>query len=131
MRTIQNLLILSFLVMLNSCSTKAKFPVSRVTPAADITAKKSTDKQNNFVLEITANNLATADRLDPPGNNYSVWIVTTEHGLRNVGQLNVKNAEKTTFKTTTPFDFNEIFITVEQKGDVGYPTGAEISRTKF
>lgn len=132
MKTIKTLLVLTIMVMLGACSTsKAKFPVSSTTPAADISVKKSVDKQKNYVLEITAKNLADADRLNPPGNNYSVWIRTVEHGVRNVGQLNVSNAKKTTFKTLTPFDFNEVFITVENQGDLTYPRGVEISRTKI
>lgn len=132
MKTIKTLLLFTIMVMMSACSTsKAKFPVSNVTPAADISAKKSVDKQNNYVLEITANNLAEANRMNPPGNNYSVWIKTKEHGVRNVGQLNVDNAQKTKFKTLTPFDFNEVFITVENQGDLTYPRGIEISRTKI
>lgn len=131
MKTIQSILVLSGFLLLNSCSTTTKFPLSTVTPAAEISAKKRIDKQNNFTLEITASNLASAERNSPPGNNYSVWIVSKNNGTKNVGQLNVKNGKKTTFKTVTPFDFEEIFITIEDKGDMSYPTGVEISRAKF
>lgn len=81
---------ITLLVIFNSCSTTLKFPVSRVTPAADISVKKGMDDQNNYTLEIKAKNLATADRMDPKGHNYSVWIVTISNGIKNVGQLNVK-----------------------------------------
>lgn len=127
----RNILMFTLLVVLSACSNKTNFPVSSTTPAADITAKKSVDNQNNYVLEITAENLADADRLNPPGSSYSVWIRTKEHGVRNVGQLNVTNARKTSFKTLTPFDFDEVFITVENQGDLTYPRGVEISRTKI
>ena len=131
MKTLKTLLVLTIALILNSCATTAKFPVSSIAPAADISAKKKTDNHKNITLEITAKNLASADRLNPPGNNYSIWIVTKEYGIKNVGQLNVRNAKKSTFKTTTPFDFNEIFITVENQGDLKYPTGTEISRTNI
>lgn len=131
MKLMKNILILTVVVMLSACSSKANFPVSSTTPAADMTAKKSVDKQKNYVLEINAKNLANAERLNPPGSNYSVWIRTKEHGVRNVGQLNVSNAKKTSFKTLTPFDFDEVFITVENQGDLTYPRGVEISRTKI
>ncbi|MCC5917024.1 MAG: hypothetical protein JJU02_06820 [Cryomorphaceae bacterium] len=131
MKTIQNLLILSSFVLFTACSSKAEFPVSRVTPAADMTAKKSKDNQGNFNLEIVVENLADVGRLDPPMKNYSVWIVTNEFGVRNVGKLNVKNLKKTTFNTVTPFDFYEVFITAEKKGDLEYPAGVEIARTKI
>jgi hypothetical protein len=45
--------------------------------------------------------------------------------------LNVENAKKTVFKTVTPFDFDEVFITLENQGDLNYPLGVEIARTKI
>jgi hypothetical protein len=125
------IILFSFLTLFLGCATYTKFPVSKVTPAADISAKKKINSQKNFSLEIIANNLADANRLNPPGNNYSVWIVTKSHGIKNVGQLNVENAEKTVFKTVTPFDFDEVFITIENQGDSNYPLGVEIARTKI
>jgi hypothetical protein len=35
------------------------------------------------------------------------------------------------FKTVTPFDFDEVFITIENQGDSNYPLGVEIARTKI
>ena len=67
----------------------------------------------------------------PAGTNYSIWVVTKGQGTKNVGQLLVSNGDKATFKTTTAFDFDEVFITVENQSDLTYPTGVEISRTKF
>lgn len=131
MKTIRILMIMTLILSLNACGSGAQFPTSSVVPAANITAKKKMNDQNNFTLEIKAENLASADRLDPPGHNYSVWIVSKKYGVKNVGQLNVENAEKSTFETITAFDFEEVFITVEKQGDLQYPQGAEISRTKL
>lgn len=122
---------LMLIVLVSSCATKVSFPVSNIVPAADISAKKKTDNNKNFTLEITAKNLASPDRLSPPGNNYSVWVVTNEYGIKNVGQLILDNAEKSTFETVSPFNFNEVFITVEDQGDLKYPTGREITRVKI
>jgi hypothetical protein len=131
MKTTKLLLFGTLFLLLNSCNTYKKFPVSSVTPAADISAKKGIDNQKNFTLVIVAENLATAQRLNPPGNNYSVWIQTKNLGIKNVGQLNVENAKKTTFETTTAFDFYEVFITVENQGNLNYPQGKEIGRIKI
>lgn len=131
MKTTKNLVMMLSIILLSSCAKSIKFPISSVVPAATISATKKVDKQMNFTLEINSKNLASAERLDPPGHNYSVWIVTGEHGIRNVGQINVENAKKSTFKTVTPFDFNEVFITVEDRGDQIYPQGVEIARTKM
>ncbi|OYZ00962.1 MAG: hypothetical protein B7Y37_08670 [Sphingobacteriia bacterium 28-36-52] len=124
-------LVLVLSLSLVACATTAKFPVSTVVPAAEITAKKSTDANKNNTLEITARNLASPDRLVPAGSNYSIWVVSIGQGTKNVGQLLVSNGDKATFKTTTAFDFDEVFITVENQSDLTYPTGVEISRTKF
>jgi hypothetical protein len=123
--------VLTLFVVFASCATTAKFPVSSVVPAAEISAKKSTDDNKNNTLEITARNLASPDRLIPAGTNYSIWVVSKGQGAKNVGQLLVTNGGKATFKTTTAFDFDEVFITVENQSDLSYPTGVEISRTKF
>jgi uncharacterized lipoprotein YddW (UPF0748 family) len=131
MKFLKHPLLIAFILLLNACTTTTKFPISSVVPAANITAQKGTDKNKNFTLEINVENLAGADRLSPPGNVYSVWIVTKENGTKNVGQLRVENAKKNTFKTVTPFDFNEVFITVENTGDLQYPQGQEIARTKL
>ena len=131
MKTLKHLFALLLVASLVSCGSTAKFPVSNTVPAATITAKKKTDSNKNVTLEITARNLAKPDRLNPPGNNYSVWIVTKGSEIKNVGQLIIRNVKKSTFKTVTPFEFKEVFITVENQGDSRYPTGIEISRTKI
>ena len=131
MKKLNQIFTVLFVLILTSCATTVKFPVSSTAPAADISAKKKTDNHKNITLEITARNFASPDRLNPAGNNYSVWVVTKEYGVKNVGQLIIRNSKKSIFKTTTPFDFNEIFITVENQGDLKYPTGTEISRTKI
>jgi 3-methyladenine DNA glycosylase AlkC len=121
----------SVILFLTSCATTAKFPVSSVTPAAEITAKKSQDKNKNYVIEVVAKNLASADRVDPSKKNYSVWFVTDNNGTKNAGQLIIKNAKRASLKTSTPYDVKEIFITAEDQGDYSYPVGVEISRTSF
>lgn len=131
MRTIKILAIIGAVALMTSCASTAKFPVSSTVPAADITATKKQDKHKNYVIELTARNLAEASRLDPPKNNYSVWIVVDNGVTRNIGQLTVKNAKKAVLKTVTPFNVMEIFITAEEQGDLTYPAGVEISRTTF
>jgi hypothetical protein len=128
---LKSALFVAFTLLLNACATTAKFPTSSVVPAADISAKKKTDRNNNYIIEITARNLASADRLTPPSTNYSIWMVTKSNGIKNIGQLMIKNAKKSTFKTVTPFDFTEIFITAENQGNSTYPAGIEISRTSL
>ena len=80
MRTIKHLAIIGVVALMSACASTANFPVSSTVPAADITATKKQDKNKNFVIEVTAINLAEASRLNPPKNNYSVWIVV-ENGI--------------------------------------------------
>ena len=98
MNTIKNLFVLVLIVLLNSCAINTKFPTSSVVPAANISVMKKIDNQKNFTLEITSQNLASSERLNPPGNNYSIWIVPKDYGVKNVGQLNVENAKKILLK---------------------------------
>jgi len=128
---IKSLAIIGFVAFMASCVSTAKFPVSNTVPAAEITATKKQDKNKNYVIELTAKNLAKANRLNPQMNNYSVWIVVDNGSTKNIGQLANKNGKKAVLKTITPFNVAEIFITAEEQGNLSYPAGIEISRTKF
>lgn len=131
MKTSKGVLFLILVFILTSCASSVRFPISNKAPAAEIFAKIKQDKNNNYAIKITAKNLASPDRLNPPKNNYSIWIVTEKNGIKNIGQLINKNAKKTVLKTTTPFKIVEIFITAEDKGNISLPSGDEISRVSF
>ena len=114
-----------------SCSKAVKFPVSNVAPAANITAEKTKDKNNNYQIKITAENLADANRLSPPKSTYVAWVVTENNGTQNIGQLEVKNAGKATLQALTPYDVKELFITAEDQAAVQFPAGIEVSRIRY
>jgi len=119
---------LALMLLLTSCVSIIKFPVSSVIPTAEITAQVKQDKKNNYVINITANYLASAQRLSPPKTTYVVWMVTKENSTANIGQFNGENAKKATLNTLTPFQPVELFITAENEGDLTSPNGPEISR---
>jgi hypothetical protein len=125
------ILSIAMVLLMTSCATITDFPTSVVTPAATITVKKYKDKNDNFIITITANNLASADRLDPPKKVYVVWITTKDNGVKNIGLLKNKNAKKSTLETLSSFNPIEIFITAEDEGNITFPEGIEISRTMF
>jgi hypothetical protein len=131
MKKIQYFIAGSVLMILSACGSTVKFPTSTVTPAAEITAKTTTDNNSNTVIEVVAKNLASAERLDPPKTSYVVWIGTEDNGTKNIGLLNSKNGRKAVLKTSTPFKVKEIYITAEESGNISYPSGIEISRTSF
>lgn len=128
MTTMKNLFALIMILLLASCATGTRFPVSGLVPAADITALKKKDKHNNYTLNVTARNLASVDRVDPAKKTYVVWVVTKNEGTKNIGQLSVRNAKTSSLKSLTAFDFTEVFITAEEQGDIVYPSGPEITR---
>ena len=117
-------------LMVTSCGTTGKFPVSDVIPAADIDLKVKEDKNENYKISVKAKHIASPDRLNPPASYYVVWVDTYD-GYKNVGQLRSKNAKRAELQTLSPFAFNEILITAESNGDASYPEGVVISRTTF
>lgn len=128
MKNMKSILLSILIILMTSCATVVKFPVSTVEPAADITAKIKNDKQNNFVIEVTANYLASAERLSPPKKMYVVWIITKENGTSNIGQMKNDNVQKMKLQTISSFEPKQIFITAEDEGTITVPMGIEISR---
>lgn len=128
MKKMKNLLFGAIALLLVSCSSTLQFPVSNVTPGAEITANVKKDANMNYDIVVVAKNLASAERLSPPKSNYVVWIVTDNNGTKNIGQLYTKNGKKSTLKTATAFKPKEIFITAEDQGIITYPSGIEIVR---
>jgi len=114
-----------------SCSTVSKFPVSNVSPAANIVVYRHHDSNGNNTITVKAKNLASAERLSPPRQMYVVWIVLENNTAKNIGQLKIKNAKKAEIKTLTAFKYTEIFITAENQADVQYPGNIEIARLRF
>jgi hypothetical protein len=113
---------------LTSCATYTKFPVSNVAPAANIKVKEKKDKNENTVVSVVANNLASAERLDPSKKVYVVWMTTRDNGVKNLGQLMNENAKKSSLEATTAFKPINVFITAEDQGNITYPSNFEITR---
>lgn len=130
MKNLQKIL-LGTATLLAGCSTTAKFPISTVAPAAEISAKKTLDKNKNYVVELVALNLTSPERLNPPKDHYNVWIVTEQNEYKNLGQIMNANAKRVNFKTLSPYNPKQIIVTAEDEGNRLVPTGIEISRTSF
>ncbi|MDN3607754.1 hypothetical protein [Kaistella yonginensis] len=131
MKTIKMMTVAMSLLLVASCASSVKFPISPLVPAAEITAVKKKTVNNNFDIEVTANYLANPNRLSPARNFYVVWIVTDKNEVKNIGQLIQNRTRKVVLKTTTPFNVKEIFITAEDRGDITSPIGTEITRKKW
>lgn len=131
MKTIKMITLAMSLLLVASCASSVKFPISPLVPAAEITAVKKKTVNKNFDIEITANYLANPNRLPPARNFYVVWIVTDKNEVKNIGKLIQNRTRKVILKTTTPFNVKEIFITAEDRGDITSPIGTEITRKKW
>lgn len=118
-------------LLFTSCATTVTFPVSSLIPAAEIKATKKKDSHSNFKIKVNANYMASPERLSPSKAVYVVWGLTDNNGVKNLGQLQIKNAKKATLEALTPFDVQEVFITAEDAGNISLPAGTEISRVKF
>lgn len=130
MKAIKYALIGMLALMVTSCGTTVKLPVSEVTPAAEITVNRRADKNDNYKINVTAKYLASPERLSPPKNSYVVWVKTYD-GYKSVGQLSINNAKKAELKTLSPHAFSEVLITAEDSGNTTQPTGTYISSTNF
>ncbi|HPW97051.1 MAG TPA: hypothetical protein PK218_00655 [Flavobacterium sp.] len=126
----KKIIILTFLI-LASCASKVKFPVSNVTPGAEITVKTSKDDNGNSKLKLKAKFLTSPERLSPSKKFYLVWLQTKSNGLQNLGKFETDASSKASFETITPYEPDEIFITAEDDAAIKYPTGQEISRAKL
>ncbi|MBN2484811.1 MAG: hypothetical protein JXB34_02440 [Bacteroidales bacterium] len=127
----KTLLFIGAVFILTSCSSTVKFPVSQLVPAADISAKVQKQGGTNYLVVITANNLASSERLSPPRKYYIIWVVSESGATRNVGHFRQKNAIQTEYKASFPYKPAEVFITAEDEEALCQPTGIEISRVKF
>lgn len=121
-------LVASLLIMTSSCSATYEFPVSKVTPAADITAEIKKQQDPNYLVTLEAKNLAAPERLEKPKKNYVIWVKSKKGTVRNVGHFNQENAVKSTYKASFPYQPVEIFITAEDEEGGCLPDGVEISR---
>ncbi|MFT6749184.1 MAG: hypothetical protein ACI9XR_000226 [Flavobacterium sp.] len=126
----KKIIILSLLI-LASCSSKVNFPISNVTPGAEISMKSSKDDNGNSKLTLKAKYLTSPERLTPARSVYIVWLQTKDNGLINLGQLETDSSSKASFETITPYEPNEVFITAEDNAALKYPTGQEITRAKL
>lgn len=105
------------LIFVSSCATKVDFPVSKTVPEANVTAKVKKDGNDNYKIDLKAENLTSPERLDPSREMYVVWIETAR-GTKNIGKLNISSGmfsskRKGSLSTTTAFKPSRIIITAE------------------
>jgi PBP1b-binding outer membrane lipoprotein LpoB len=131
MKTMKIVIFMVMFAVFTSCSTTSIFPVSEVTPAAEVKAKLKKEMKNVYSLTLVAENLSSPDRLTPKRNFYVIWVVSETGGVRNVGHFSNKNAQVSEYRASFPYKPAEVFITAEDEEAGCKPNGLEISRLKF
>lgn len=126
----KKIIVFAFLI-LAACGSNKKFPISNITPGAEISIKTSKDDNGNTKIALRAKYLTAPERLTPSRSFYSIWLRTKNNGLQNLGKLETDSSSKASFETITPFEPDEVFITAENDDALKYPTGQEISRLKL
>ena len=118
------------LFIFSSCSHKISFQKSTVVPAAQGTVKIKKDKNDNYRISISVNDLAEPKRLQPAKSTYVVWMDTDKNRIKNIGQINsstgfLSSKLKASFETVSSFKTIRIFITAEDDAAIQYP-GMEV-----
>ena len=123
-----NLLLIIAVSQFTSCvqSKKVHFNTSTVVPGAEGTIKAKKDKNGNYYIGITIENLAKPNQLTPSKKTYVAWIETQEKGVKNIGQINssssfLSKTKKASISTVSPYKPIRIFISAEDDGGIEEP----------
>ncbi len=130
MKTVNYVILAVFFIILASCATVTKFPVSPIVPAADGVAKIKKDKNNNYVIDLSITHLANPGRLNPPRKYYVVWMTTEQGNPINLGMLATNSKSKAFLRSVTSSRPTQIFVTTENAGNVNWPGPQELFRSK-
>jgi hypothetical protein len=133
--TLSFMLFSFFILLFESCARKISFMTSPVVPAAEGTVKLKKDNNNNYNVSLEVMRLAEPERLQPPKDNYVVWMNTEQNGTQNIGKLETSSGLlsktlRSSLETVTPFKPSDFFITAEDDAAVQYPSGQVVLRTK-
>lgn len=115
-----------FIATLASCSQSLHFIPSTLVPGAEGKVKVNKDKNGNYAINMSVDNLADPGLLQTPKAYYIVWMETTDKGTQNLGRLVTSRGllSKSTsgsLETVTPHAPIRFFITAEDQMDPAYP----------
>ena len=113
--------------LLASCSHSLNFIPSTLVPGADGKVRVNRDKNMNYAVDVTVDNLADPSLLQTPKANYIVWMETTNQGTQNLGRLVTSpglfsKAMRGSLETVTPYAPVRFFITAEDQVNPQYPS---------
>lgn len=129
MNLLMSMLAISILFAFTECSRKITFLSSSVVPAATGYVKVKRDGNKNYVIQVSATNLAEVSMLTPPKQTYVVWMLTDREVTKNIGQIISSSKLNASFETVSSFKPIKIFITAENDPSSLYPGGPVILTT--
>ncbi|RYF49191.1 MAG: hypothetical protein EOO39_45920 [Cytophagaceae bacterium] len=132
MKTPQTItLLLGLCLVLNACTPKMTFNTSPVVPAAAGTINVKKDKNKNYTLDVSVQNLAESKKLTPAKDTYLVWMKQNDNSVKKLGQLSPTGKTLTaTLTATAVAKPQDVFITAEDNVDILYPAGQTILTTE-
>ncbi len=118
-------------LLVGACTPSMNFLASSVVPAATGKVQVKRDKNDNYVIRISVQNLAPADRLSPPQSTYIAWMESDRNSIKKLGLLEPRSknlvASLVTSAVAAP---NRVFVTAESSPDVQYPGVNEVLATQ-
>lgn len=120
------LALISALLLTIGCARKLRLNPAPVVPAAEATAKVSSDSNGNTKIQLKVEHLAKPESLRPPASAYVVWFQPLGEAAQNQGVLEVSDDLKGEFTGVTPYRVVDLFVTAEADRRAASPSGTRI-----
>ena len=132
MKTIHSIAItLVVSLVLSSCTPKMSFVNSTIVPSATGDIKVKKDKNKNYIVNVSVQNLADPQKLSPSKSTYLVWVESKNDPLQKLGKITPSGkALQGSLRATTTSEPTDVFITAEDNADLQSPDGQIILTTK-
>jgi hypothetical protein len=131
---LSGILMFAIMFLIVSCSTSESFLNSSVVPGATGDVKVKRDKNQNYVINLEVEDLATVDKLQTSKQMYVVWMETERGNFENLGQMQtstgfMKKQRTASLETVSSFKPVRFFITAENEKNARYPDRETILTT--
>ncbi|HET8886129.1 MAG TPA: hypothetical protein VFM70_07240 [Salinimicrobium sp.] len=101
-------------ILITGCSKKVVFSDSTKMPGAKVVVTIDQNRSDNYEIYVDVDNIIKAEKLSPPRETYIVWMISTEHGTINMGNLWVDDKNQAKLYTVSSHRPTRIFITAEK-----------------
>lgn len=115
------LLTIMIVLPMTLSAKKIPFLTSTVAPAAKGYIKINKDSNKNYTIQVTVEDLAAIERIQPTQQTYVVWMVNERNETENIGRIISSKNLSGYMKTVSSSQPIQIFITAEVDESVQYP----------